>query len=421
MKYFDYSRGKRKTGGSYDVIVCGGGPAGCAAAVNAARLGAKTALIEKNGYLGGAAVSQLVTVVLSTNGVDFEGFWLEYASALTFHDGFSGIYESTNPYYPQFSWLRASVDPEQVKRVLQETVCNSGVDLLYYGTVIDVLRQNSSLTGIEVYCRGVRQILEGSYIIDATGDGDIAHLAGCSWNRGDDVELYSQETSMVYRLLGEPGDLNFGKRREKFARKNIKRTNTLDIRDLTKATVEMRKDIWREQDSKKLIATASELGVRTSRIIQGKKTVSNQNAWDMVKSDLSVAKSSWELDVHPVGDEAPDPHLYHSKSKIYAERLDYLLSEKEWFDIPFGALCAKEFKNLLLAGRIVSAGLWAHGSLRIQQTCMATGEAAGVIAALAVDRKVNELEEISATAVEYLNCSRGESLERYQTTKEIRK
>lgn len=416
MKYCDYLKSKISTGNSYDVIVCGGGPAGCAAAVNAARLGAKTALIEKNGYLGGATVSQLVTVVLSTNGVDLEGFWLEYASALISYDGFSGIYESPNPYYPQFPWLRASVDPEQVKRVLQETVCNSGVDLLYYGTAIDVLRQNSSLAGIEVYCRGVRQILKGSYIIDATGDGDIAHLAGCSWNRGDDVELYSQETSMVYRSAGEPGDLNFGKRQEKFARKNIKRTDTLDIRDLTKATVEMRKDIWREQDSGKLIATASELGVRTSRIIQGKETVSNQNAWDMIKSRRSVAKSSWELDVHPVGDEAPDPHLYHSRSKIYAERLDYLLSEKDWFDIPFGALCAKEFDNLLLAGRIVSASLWAHGSLRIQQSCMATGEAAGVIAAMAADRKASELEEISVPAVEYIKRSRSESLEKYQTT-----
>ncbi len=408
MKYYKQQQRKIPVIETYDVIVCGGGPAGCAAAIAAARLGAKTALVEKNGYLGGATVSQMVAVVLSTNGVDFQGIWHEYTARLSKYDGFSGITESANSYYPKYKWLRGSVDPEQVKRVWQELVLESGVDLFYYGTVIDVFKDKSSIEGVEVYCKGTRQVLLGSYIIDATGDGDIANLADCSWHRGQTAGLYTQETSLVYRCTGNNTHLHLGKRPEKCARVDIKQVDTLDIKDLTRATASLREDIWQKLQTKELIATANDLGVRSSRIVQGKETISNQDAWELTKKINSIAKCSWELDVHPIGTDPVDPHLYHSKSKIYTDRLQRI-SNHEWFDIPFGALCAKGIDNLLLAGRIISAELWAHGSLRIQQTCMSTGESAGVIAAMAADSKPIAIEEVSASAVKFIKQLRSEN------------
>ena len=83
--------------GEFDVVVCGGGPAGCAAAIAAARHGARTLLVEKNGYLGGAAVAQLVGVVLSTNGMDFQGIWHEWAARLQACRGMSPLFRKPNP------------------------------------------------------------------------------------------------------------------------------------------------------------------------------------------------------------------------------------------------------------------------------------------------------------------------------------
>ena len=95
----------------YDVVVAGGGPAGCAAAIYAARHGAKTLLMEKEGYLGGATVAQLVIPILSTNGVDFQGVWHEWGQALKKRDG---ITEITRQRIFTAHWYVGSVDPEMV-------------------------------------------------------------------------------------------------------------------------------------------------------------------------------------------------------------------------------------------------------------------------------------------------------------------
>ena len=81
---------RAKVIGDYDVVVCGGGPAGCAAAMNAARHGARTLIVEKDGHLGGQASSGLVCVILSTNGVDFQGIWHEWARELHKLGGIQG-------------------------------------------------------------------------------------------------------------------------------------------------------------------------------------------------------------------------------------------------------------------------------------------------------------------------------------------
>ncbi|MFW5857661.1 MAG: FAD-dependent oxidoreductase, partial [Planctomycetota bacterium] len=116
--------------GTWDVVVCGGGPAGCAAALAAARHGAKTLLVEKYGFLGGAPVTQLVAVILSTNGIDFQGVWHTWARRLQAHRAISPILRAPSHRYPDCAWFRGSVDPEGVRRAWDELMDEAGVEQL---------------------------------------------------------------------------------------------------------------------------------------------------------------------------------------------------------------------------------------------------------------------------------------------------
>lgn len=280
------------------------------------------------------------------------------------------------------------VDPEQVNRVWQKLLLEAGVKIHFYCTVIDVTKENNQAKGIELFCRGKHHTLLSKCLIDATGNADAATLAGCQWIRVYEPDIFTQEVSLVFSKRVEKGAGNAVNKPEYISRKNRKQVDTLSIKNLTQATIDMRQEIWEETPQDQLVTTAAELGVRSSRIPNGMTTVSNDNTWNLKKSSASIAKCSWELDVHPTDSQPVDPHLFHSKSDIYAERLQKL-ADGDWFDIPFGAIIAADIDNLLFAGRIVSAELFAHGSLRIQQTCMATGEAAGITASISANTDIS--------------------------------
>jgi hypothetical protein len=155
-----------------------------------------------------------------------------------------------------------------------------------------------------------------------------------------------------------------------------------------------------------LVDTASELGVRASRIVQGIDRVTDDDAWNLRKAADGVARSSWEIDIHPPDDERPLPERwFHSKSETYAA-FSRRLRDGGWFDIRYGCLVAAGVDNLLVAGRCLSAGYMAQGSLRIQQTCIATGQAAGVAAARSIEADVSPRELDSAVVVAHLEKDR---------------
>lgn len=374
--------------GSYDVVVCGGGPAGCAAAIGAARNGARTLLVEKDGCLGGATVSQLVGVVLSTNEADFSGIWHEWARRLEQHGGIGIARRGPSPFYTGVEWYRNSVDPERVKRVWDELLVEAGADVLHFTTVIGAMREGTKIAGLECFCRGNRFRVDCCLVIDATGNGDVSHLAGCGWHRGVEGKLWPQAVSLNALSMRDGGcdpgaGGTLGHRPERLWRKDRKCVDPLDPEALAEAVRRLRRDIWTADAKRRLLRTASDLGVRTSRIIEGMDTVSDEDAWQLRKREDSVARASWELDVHPPDDEPLDPRMFHSRSAEYAERAQRVAAG-DWFDVPYGSIVARDADNLLLGGRIVSSGYLAQGSLRIQQTCMATGQAAGVAAAVSL-------------------------------------
>ena len=403
--------------GHWDVVVCGGGPAGCAAAIAAARHGAKTLLVEKYGYLGGAAVAQLVSVVLSTNGVDFQGIWHEWAARLLEYGAMAPLIRAPSPFYPDCTWFRTSVDSEGVKRVWDELAAEAGAGVLLQAHVCGACVEDGRIAGIVVHTRAGLRVVRATRVVDATGDAAVCHEAGVPWDRGVEGKLWPQEVTLVCRFGGFPapgaaggpvlgGAGTAAHRPEAFGRNHRARVDPLDPFTVSAALREARGDIWRQADAlpagRYLVDTAAELGIRTSRIVQGFARVTDDDAWELRKADDGIARSSWEIDIHPPDDERPLPERWlHSKSEAYA-RFARRLTGGDWFDIPYGCLVAAGVDNLLVAGRCISAGYLAQGSLRIQQTCVSTGQAAGTIAALSLQADATPRELDPAVVVAQL-------------------
>lgn len=384
--------------GAYDVVVCGGGPAGCAAAIAAARLGAHTLLIEKYGYLGGAAVAQLVSVVLSTNGVDFQGVWHEWARELRAGNALAPMQRSEVPLYPGLTWLRSSVTPEGVKRAWDTLVRASGTEQLLLAHLCGTCVEDGVITGVLVHTRAGLRVVRARRVVDATGDAAVCHDAGVPWDRGVVGKPWGQAVSLVRRWGGVPapttpgGPATLAGLPEMLGRVDRKCVDPLDPAALTAALCDARREIWSQADGftdgRYLVESAAEMGIRISRVVQGIARVSDDDAWACRAAPDGIARASWELDVHPPDEETPLPERwFHSRSAAYAARAARVAAGA-WFDVPYGCLVASEVDNLLVAGRCISAGYLAQGSLRIQQTCMATGQAAGTAAAMSLQAGV---------------------------------
>ena len=422
-----------------DVVVCGGGPAGCAAAIAAARNGAKTLLIEKDGYLGGATVSQLVCVVLSTNGVDFQGLWHEYARGLLAREALRGLegYGSGQ--------LRGAVDPEQVKFVWDQLLSEAGADILHHVYGCTCMVEDGAATGVIAETRAGRQAIRAGRVIDATGDGIVAAQSGVEWDQGDGEHKYAMALTKVFRMGGLAENpqrldektmariardlaaaigrgeydapvvaeqnrlLNYvrgwhwllpDRRREMLSViSRVLKVDPLDPWDFTRAEREGREQARQAADFLRwyvpgfknayLLDTSAQIGLRSSRRLRGLATVTEEDARQFRKYPDSVARSSWNIDIWPA-DSYSAPAVDRTTDE-YKQRNEQLKSG-EYFDIRYGCIVAAGLDNLLMAGRCISAEHAAESSLRIQQTCMSLGQAAGTAAALSLQANTTPRE-----------------------------
>ena len=436
-----------------DVVVCGGGPAGCAAAIAAARNGAKTLLIEKDGYLGGATVSQLVCVVLSTNGVDFQGLWHEYARELLARDAFRGLEGYGG------GQLRGAVDPEQVKFVWDGLLSKAGVDILHHAHGCTCMVEDGVATGVIAETRAGRQAIRAGRVIDATGDGIVAAQSGVEWEQGDGEHRYAMALTKVFRMGGLPENpqrpdeetmaqiarelavaiergeydapvvveqnrllgyirgwhwLLPERRREMLSViSRVLKVDPLDPWDFTRAEREGREQARQAADflsryvpgfeDAYLLDTSAQIGLRSSRRLRGLATVTEEDARQFRKYPDSVARSSWNIDIWPA-DSYSAPAVDRSTEQF--RRRNEQLKSGEYFDIRYGCIVAAGIDNLLMAGRCISAEHVAESSLRIQQTCMSLGQAAGVAAALSLQADTTPREMDPRPVVERLENDR---------------
>jgi hypothetical protein len=448
--------------GEYDVVVAGGGPSGCAAATAAARQGVDTLLVEKDGYLGGATVSQFVMPVLSMNGVDFQGLWHEWMRVLQRLDGVGDLRSRRGRY------ADGSVDPEGVKRAWDELLAEAGAQLLHHVLVAGAIVDGGAIRGLLLETKAGRRVVLARCIVDCTGDGLVCDQAGVPWEQGDGTSVYAMACTKPFRLgnarmpegfptsehlKGIDRDYQAAMDRDEYTDpiitqgrivqylkawtrplanrpemlvggpSRILNINALDPWDVTRAEREARAQIWQVQDYyRKYLAgcedsyfldSSNQIGVRSTRRVHGLARVTKEDVFGFGKHADGIARSSWHVDVWP--------HDSYTKGANAHEDREWMarLRAGDYFDIRYGCLVAKGVDNLLMAGRCISADHWAQSSLRIQQTCIATGQAAGVAAALSVKDNTTPRELGPLRVVAQLAADRA-AVEPFEGLKECR-
>lgn len=189
---------KTKTSGKYDVIVCGGGPAGFAAAISAARSGAKTLIVERNGCLGGIWTAGLLAWIL-----DFR-----YKDKYTILGELFSDLESLNAGKKVKADRAFSCDVEALKHYLEQKCLKEGVDIQLHTMLCDAILSpdKKRLEGVLTSSKSGMEIFYADVFIDATGDGDLGAFAGCTFDYGNE-DGEAQPMSLIALLCGVKADM----------------------------------------------------------------------------------------------------------------------------------------------------------------------------------------------------------------------
>lgn len=410
---------------TYDVIVSGGGPAGLAAAISSARLGAKTLLVEKNGWVGGMATSGLVHPFMPSYAGDVpinKGIFWEIIERLQkLHAVVHPDHTEMGTGYTGFVvWPHAHVTPfdaEILKWVVQDLLEESKVDVLLHSMVVQATKEGNKATGIIVENKSGRMGFTGKVLIDATGDGDLAKYLQIPFKKGNEEDNAMQPATIFFRLAGvdrkkidayiaeHPEERHF----KSFAAKamadgkfipskhdvlffytpregelaiNTTRVHGIDgtnVYDLTKAEFEARHQVrvlvefFRSYvpgfEHAYISSTAPEIGIRETRRIIGEYTLNREDVLEVHQFSDNIAQCAYMIDIH----DRKSTQLFYTP-----------VPEGRSYGIPYRCLIPKGYDGILFAGRCISASQEAQGSVRVMPPSFSIGQAAGTAAALAV-------------------------------------
>ena len=401
----------------YDLIVVGGGFAGTAAAISAAREGISVLLVEQSNCLGGSAANCLVN--------PFMGYWTKIDGVD--HALCQGIFKEINEEMEKFG---EKVDKaiafnifseEYLKIILMRMAQKVGVEFLLRSYLTGAEREGNKIKSITVANKSGNMILEADRFIDATGDADLTALAGFDTKLGREADNLCQPMTLCFRLsnvdrekylkekelinplykkfkkegkIKNPREdvLKFDTLQEDILHFNttrIVKLNPTDAEDLTKAEIMAREQVFEMFEFLKnnfecfknshLLSTAMQIGVRESRMICGEYTLTGEDLMACTKFEDSIALGNYDIDIHnPEG--SGTSHYYFGPG--------------EYYTIPYRTLIPKTAENLLVAGRCISVTHEAQASVRIMAIVCCIGEAAGTAAAISVkdNKNVREID-----------------------------
>lgn len=423
----------------YAVVVCGAGPAGVAAAISAARAGAATLLLERHGSSGGMATAGLVNPIAGHEFRPAAGGPTASLIGGIFAEAFTRLHDEGG-YGSQMT--QPAFDEERLRFVYDRMLAEAGVTVAYHRSLVGAEVAAGRITAVRTHGKDGFATHTAAIFVDATGDGDLAALAGCSFTVGRPGDGLTQAVTTNFRMAGvdkagmvaelrrtgqavhhkparllvdghfqraraagridypyrewihfydhpRPGVLQFNMTR-------VNRVNGLSSQDLGRAEVDCRAQAFRLADwlvqeapyfsAAWLERCASHLGVRETRHVHGLATMTAEDITGARKFPDGITRSRYFIDIHSPTGAGFDHEVAGGKGAV-ASRYD--VPADDWYEVPYRALVAADSANLLVPCRALSASHEAAAAVRVMATLHGTGEAAGLAAAMAAEGGVD--------------------------------
>jgi len=404
-----------------DVLVVGGGAAGVAAAVTAARQGRRVTLVERYGFCGGGAVAGLSGTVCGLYEATDDASAPPRQVVFGFAQEFVSLLESRGGLAPAVKYGKTYTrvhDPLMWREAADHVLREAGVQILFHAVVIGALLDGDRVAGATVWSKEGRIEIRAKLTIDASGDADVVAMAGLPSFVGDEGRV--QNPTMIFRIGGvdtqrflaaygtdtimpeqvmdllklhngrgyflprakiwlftttRPGELLCNCTR--IVGPDGRELNTLFARDFTDAELEGRRQMreyarfFRDHlagcESSYVVDTGVQVGVRQTRQAKGVATLANADILAGRKFDDAIARSPWPIELHAGA----------------KPRVEWLLND--WYEVPYGCFVPERGEGLLVAGRCLSAQHEAVASARVTAQCFAYGHAVGHAAAMCLE------------------------------------